>query len=211
MKLFQLLMLFNINHPEYYKIHPDIHLLGNHGFSGKIHASIAPIATKLIDIFGYNGMDVRNEIIKNYDDDTTVLDLCCGTGFSTPSQKNSYGIDNSIPMIEKAQKLWCKSKNFQYGDAENYYNPVPFDIVQIFFAFHEIPQHGRKKIIDNAIKNARKEVIILDISPEYKPSNLMLFGEPYIEEYLENIDDDLKNFDKHYIIKEKVNMWKLNL
>ena len=36
----------------------------------------------------------------------------------------------------------------------------------------------------------------------------MLYGEPYIEEYLENINDDLKGFDEHIIIKDRVHLWK---
>ena len=39
----------------------------------------------------------------------------------------------------------------------------------------------------------------------------MLYGEPYIEEYLENIDDDLRNFDEHILIQDKVKLWKYDL
>ena len=202
-----------INHPEYYKIHPDIHILGNHGISGKIHSEIAPIATKMIDLFAYDGVNIRDKVMKGYQD-YSVLDLCCGVGFSTPFNnkiKYSLGVDISNPMINKAQQLWCKNKNFQLGDAETFYTPLKFDLVQIYFAFHEIPQHGRKKIINNAIENAKKEVIIMDISPNYKPSSTMLLGEPYVEEYLENIQSDLRNFDEHILIPNHVHMWKLEL
>ncbi len=38
---------------------PDIHTLGNTGFGGAVHAAIAPLATKIIDVKAYGGSDVR--------------------------------------------------------------------------------------------------------------------------------------------------------
>ena len=211
LSLFNPSLCFNIKHKDYYKYHPDIHILGNHGHTGNLHSQIVPGVTKFIDVFAYNGMNVRKEILKDYKNSNSVLDLCCGVGISTPfSNKDKYcvGVDISKPMISKANKMWKNKKNFVLDDAETYYNPVKFDIVTIFFSFHEIPQHGRKKILENAFNHATKSVIVMDISPNYDPSQLMLYGEPYIEEYLENINDDLKSFDEHIIIKDRVHLWK---
>jgi hypothetical protein len=36
-----------------------IHSLGNVGFFGGIHAALAPLTTKLIDVIAYNGTDIR--------------------------------------------------------------------------------------------------------------------------------------------------------
>jgi len=39
-----------------------IHTFGNVGLGGAIHAAMAPIATKIIDIKAYDGIDVRSEV-----------------------------------------------------------------------------------------------------------------------------------------------------
>jgi len=212
--LFTYTLCFNIKHKDYYKYHPDIHILGNHGHTGNLHSQIAPCVTKLIDNLAYDGCDIRNNILNNYGESNSILDLCCGVGYSTPflkTNKYSIGVDISKEMINKANNIWNTKKEFVVDDAETYYSPTKFDIVTIFFAFHEIPQYGRKKILDNAFDHASKSVIVMDISPNYKPSQLMLYGEPYIEEYLENIDDDLRNFDEHVLIQDKVKLWKYDL
>lgn len=207
------IIAFNTN---FYKYHPNIHMLGNHGLSGKFHAYIAPIATKLIDITAYDGKNIRKIVHDTYiNADQSVLDLCCGTGFSTPTgSKYSHcvGVDISEPMINQAKSLWCENKKkFVVGDAENYREENMFDIVQIFFAFHEIPYYGREKILRNAYNNARRSIIIVDISPNYKPSNSMLLGEPYIEDYLTHIQDELRNFEEYILIPDHVHMWKYDI
>ena len=40
------------------------------------------------------------------------------------------------------------------------------------FSLHEMPKHAQK-IISNAKRIAKNEVLIMDISPNYKPSKLM--------------------------------------
>ena len=197
--------------PDFYKYHPNIHIFGNHGLPGAFHAQIAPIATKLIDITAYDGKNVRKNIHDTYFSEYSVLDLCCGTGFSTPNNIRSVGVDISKQMIEHANHIWCSNKHkksFVVGDAETYREEEMFDIVQIFFAFHEIPYHGREKILRNAYNNARKCIIIMDICPDYNPSESMLLGEPYIEDYLSHISYELRHFDEHIIVPGHVHMWK---
>ena len=77
------------------------------------------------------------------------------------------------------------------------------------FAFHEIPEEGHVNIIKNAIRLAKKNIIIVDISTDYIPSDLMLSGEPYILDYLENIDKLFNRFSfrKETIIKGHVDKW----
>ena len=45
-----------------YWFNPQIHTLGNIGFLGAIHAALAPLSTKLIDIVAYDGQDVRQMV-----------------------------------------------------------------------------------------------------------------------------------------------------
>ena len=49
----------------------------------------------------------------------------------------------------------------------------------------------------------------MDISPNYKPSKLMLSGEPYLINYKKNIDALLKleNFKYFELIPKHVSLW----
>ena len=76
-------------------------------------------------------------------------------------------------MIEKANKLFS-NKNFILANAEDYIPEENFDYTTCFFAFHEMPQKARKKIIENAKKYTNEKIIIVDISPFKIPSKFML-------------------------------------
>ena len=77
------------------------------------------------------------------------------------------------------------------------------------FAFHEIPKDGQINIIKNTLRISKKSVIFVDICTDYKPSKLMISGEPYILEYLSNIDSLFERFSfkKKNVIKGHVDMW----
>lgn len=51
----------NNNEDEYW-FDDRIHSLGNTGIGGAIHAAIAPLSTKVIDILSYDGVDVRSKV-----------------------------------------------------------------------------------------------------------------------------------------------------
>ena len=74
-----------------------------------------------------------------------------------------------------------------------------------------MPRTARKNIITRVKEYTQKEILFVDISTDYKPSPFMLIGEPYILEYLENIDDDLKDFEKISIVDGHVSMWSLKI
>ena len=188
--------------PYYYN--PNIHNLGNIGIGGKIHASLAPIATKVIDVVRYKGVNIRKEIMLDYSENS-VLDLCCGIGKSTT--QFGTGIDTSNEMIQIA-KLTNKNSVFKVANAENYIPDKSYDIVTCMFAFHEMPFEAQYKVIENAIQIAEKEVIIVDIASNYKPKEIMLKGEPYLIDYLNNIDNIVSDFEKTNYINGHVNIWK---
>jgi len=180
----------------YYWNDPRIHELGN----GKIHALFARTATKLINKFAYKGRNVRSEILtKMIDDSDSVLDMCCGTGTSTPYKtemnKRVLGIDTSEAMITEAR--WRRGPNgiFKIANAEDFGDDSSFDVVTIFFALHEMPQYARKLVLENALRVAKKKVIVCDISPDKIASDKMLKGEPYLEDYQNNILAELAKFD----------------
>ena len=190
--------------PGNYYFDPRIHTFGNHGMLGKFHAKIAPYFTKAIDLSVY-GRDVRKDAFDKYHD-KNILDLGCGTGFSTAERIGSLGIDTSAEMIEEATKQF-PTKKFEYGHAEHYQPEQSFDVVTAMFLMHEVPSFARKRIIDNACHIAGETVVILDIAPEYVPSSFMLAGEPYLLDYLQNIRNDLVDFKEEVLVSGHVHMW----
>lgn len=191
--------------PYYYD--PRIHNLGNIGVKGKIHAEAALVSTKIIDVLCYNSVNIRDEIMKDYANNS-VLDLCCGVGIST--MHNSIGIDTSIEMLDVAKKI-NHNKQFYFGNAEIFKPLEKPDIVTCMFAFHEMPLTAHCKIIENAINIAKREIIIVDISSSYRPKQIMLSGEPYLLNYLKNIDNTLRVFRKEHYIDNHVDIWRYKI
>mmetsp|Transcript_29905 Transcript_29905/g.72234 ORF Transcript_29905/g.72234 Transcript_29905/m.72234 type:complete len:341 (-) Transcript_29905:207-1229(-) len=96
---------------------PDIHTFGNMGFGGAVHAAMAPLATKMIDVKAYGGLDIRKDIsheLRTLVNKTgaRVVDLCCGVGMSTRALESAFhdaefvvGLDTSHEMISMAQAI----------------------------------------------------------------------------------------------------------
>jgi ubiquinone/menaquinone biosynthesis C-methylase UbiE len=199
--------------PKYY-YDRRIHNFGNIGLGGKIHSLLAPYATKLIDDKCYNSVNIRQAILSKYNQDfynkyervPKLIDLCCGTGSSTAT--NQLGIDSSEEMLSAAEKI-NSSTQFIKGNAENYGHPQEFDTATLMFAFHEMPNYAHHKIIKNAKKITKHEIIIVDISPNYSPSKLMLSGEPYLLNYKATIQELLQKHQFNYLeyIPNHVGLW----
>ena len=47
-------------------------------------------------------------------------------------------------------------------------------------------------MLRNALRIARDKVIVMDIWPGFEPNDMMLSGEPYVLDYLANIEDDVQ-------------------
>jgi len=172
--------------PPYWR-DPRIHNLGNVGLGGWVHALFAPIATSAIDTLAYKGVDIRAKLLSNIPDDS-VVDLCCGTGTSTTA--NGIGIDTSGEMLTMAG-IRYRHKHFEYGNAETWGETDGAAVATVMFALHEMPREGRRAVLRNALRVASRHVLVVDIAPHYEPSVSMLTGEPYILEYLENIQQDI--------------------
>mgnify|MGYP006167763349 FL=1 len=207
------IFLYNIlalNVPYYYN--PNIHNFGNIGLGGKVHANLANQATKIIDNIRYNGKNIRSEIYEPYiNNNKTILDLCCGVGISTP--QGHIGIDTSKQMLEVAKKSHINTQ-FYYGNAETFRPKVRPDIVTCMFSFHEMPDYAQIRVINNALFLAKEEFIIVDIAPNYKnknPPKIMLSGEPYLLDYLNNIENILYDFEETIYIPNRVHVWKFRI
>ena len=177
---------------------PRIHSMGNIGPKGLLAAICAPLATYLIDKLSYGGVDVRNKIHETIPADSSVLDFCCGTGFSTAPIRDATGVDTSREFLSVA-RLRRPDARFAFGNAETYGDTASVDVVTMMFATHEMPSVGRRRVLRNAMRVAKKTVIVADIDPDFhgtlrdKPGKggAFLAGEPYVLGYLENMDDDV--------------------
>lgn len=205
-----------------YPYDPRIHNFGNVGLGGKIHAQLARPITKVIDITAYDGVNIRNKIIKSFDYDADIIsDWCCGTGTSTDALTSHYtsanitSFDTSREMVDVAKKHCTDEVHFQIWDAEDISLTQRADLITIMFAFHEIPQEGRLKILENAYKNLMKggKLLIVDIDLAYEPSSYMRSGEPYIDDYLENVEGDFiqvfGSFEKSIHVSGHVCSWTM--
>ena len=185
-----------------------IHILGNHGFMGRVHAVLAMPITRLIDKVAYNGKDVRS-LLKISGPDT--VDFGCGIGMSTPI--GAYGVDSSKEMIHVG-KVVHPSIRFRRGLAERWGDNNMVSVAICSFLLHEQPANRRKKILRNAYRVCRDYMLIMDIDPVYNPSEHMLSGEPYIADYLENIDLDIHHLFDIYtrteIIPGHVVLWNIS-
>lgn len=199
-----ILSILAMTTPYYYN--SCIHNMGNIGPMGVLHATLAPAFTKIIDKKAYNGRNIRKEVYNSIKS-KSIVDLCCGVGYST--KPGMIGIDTSTEMLKFAN-FYNPGRQYLFGNAEDFGEDNQFDVVTCMFAFHEMPNSGHRKIIDNAIRISTKQVIIVDISTNYKPSKLMLAGEPYILNYMETIDGLLENFNKTILIDNHVDCWAFN-
>ena len=78
------------------------------------------------------------------------------------------------------------------GNAETWGEDDCADVVTLMFALHEMPQEGRRAVLTNALRLARRRVVVADICLDYTPSPLMLTGEPFVLDYLAHADEDVR-------------------
>ena len=199
-------VLLNLGMTIPYYYNNCIHNMGNTGPMVILHAALAPTFTKIIDSKAYNGKNIRKEVYGSIES-KSIVDLCCGVGYST--KPGMIGIDTSNEMLRFAN-FYNPDRQYLFGNAENFGEDNQFNVVTCMFAFHEMPNSGHRKIIDNAIRISTEQVIIVDISTNYKPSKLMLAGEPYILNYIDTIDTILNNFNKTTLIENHVDCWTFN-
>ncbi len=214
-KLIQVLLTLTYSIKPKYYYDPRIHNMGNVGLGGQLHSLLAPYATKLIDNKCYNSVNIRQAILSKYNQEfynkyervPKLIDLCCGTGTSTAA--NQLGIDSSEAMISAAHTSKAAQAKFILANAENYGQPQEFDTATLMFAFHEMPNYAHHKIIKNAKKITKHDILIVDINPNYSPSKLMLIGEPYLLNYKATIQDLLQKHQFNYLeyIPNHVGLW----
>jgi len=202
---------------------PKIHTMGNVGFNGKIHASGATAFTKIIDITAYSGRNVRYEIsqelAEKYKADTSILDIGCGVGTLTRELVSSgftnvCGIDTSPEMLDYAQKI-VPEADFICGNAG--LELPKADLIISSFLMHEQPECAHIDILSTVHKSLPRKgkFVIVDICETYVPKPIMLQGEPYIEDYLENFETLVSNNEYFSVVSREehvpkhVTIWTL--
>ena len=94
----RMISLEGFNEPLAYYDDPRVHNFGNNSWFSAI---AAPLATKMIDIAAYDGVDLRSKILADsVSRDQSVCDLCCGVGTSTVSW--GLGVDTSQTFVNTA-------------------------------------------------------------------------------------------------------------
>lgn len=190
-----------IKTPIPYQFDPRIHSLGNVGTGGVIHSLFARPFTKLIDVSAYDGTNIREKIINDLEivEPKFISDFGCGTGTTTEAIRKRfkkgaivYGVDSSKQMLQVAD-IFTEGINYVENNIEHISFANKQDLITCTFTFHEIPQYGRLKILKNMKQNLNKngQILIVDIDPMYKPSEMMQHGEPFINDYIANIDSDI--------------------
>lgn len=220
---FFIFFLQNVNCMNYWD-NKKIHYLGNTGVGGKIHSTLAPLFNSVLEYKVYSGEDVRynsiNSLKNKYEN---ICDFCCGVGISTNAcfevypDANIIGIDTSKEMLDTAFTRTNKKIKYINSNAENFTCKENFDLITLMFALHEIPKKGRHKILNN-IKSILKPggtLLILDISPDYKITQMMEGGEPYVREYVSQIDNDIQclftNYKKTDIVDDHLTQWTITM
>ena len=129
-------------------------------------------------------------------------------------------------MLSVARFINNNNKYFINYNAEYYGYENSCNVITVMFSAHEMPSNARKNIINNALKNAKNNVLILDIDPYNFATTLLnkpgkgaafLSGEPYILNYILEMNSDINychttNFlywklEKKNIINNHVVLW----
>jgi len=105
---------------------------------------------------------------------------------------------NNCPAKRLNISTQAKTIETSFVEANAEQTPFPresFDVVTIMYLLHEAPFLGRHRILREARRLLKPGGIlaVLDISPDYEPSQTMLSGEPYVLEYQSNCSSQLSS------------------
>lgn len=182
--------------------HKKIHNFGNVGLGGRVHAWSARLATAIIDVTAYRGRVMRREIAskaaRSIPADANVLEVGCGVGTLTNELEqvfsNVTAIDTSQEMLDAAEFTRRHATLLCLNGVDV---PVVLgrdhDLIIVSMVMHEMPSTAYPEFINALIDAApHGKVWIVDIHEDYKPSPMMQSGEPYVFDYLANINESLQ-------------------
>jgi len=168
------------------------------------------------------------EYFKNTQKNLSILEMAAGTGAGTEQLITLFPdaeitLNDLSPYYLEISKEKFRNYNFNYltGEAHHLSNlqPDSFDLSFHIFLFHEIPREVRKKVLQEQIRLAKKDGLIvivdsLQISdrPEWKeiledfPKK---YHEPFYKDYInQDLDSLLEELNLEVLHKEKVLLTK---
>ena len=154
--------------------------------------------------------DIRKFVIDLQGKNKRILDIGCGIGDSTSCASGSLGIDNKREAIDAAS-LKYPDKKFKLGVITAWNPPEKYDITTTMFYLHKLDADKRKRIIDVAKKCAQERVVILDVSPDYTPTALMIKKKPYLLDFIAESRKELADFTEHTMVENNISMWTYDI
>lgn len=115
-------------------------------------------------------------------------------------------------MLQVARTIHPETR-FERGLAERWGKTGMVSVSICSFLLHEQPMDRRHRILKNAYRVCRNYMLVMDIDPRYKPSFMMMLGEPYVMNYLDKIDSDIFNLFDEYsrteVVPGHVILWNI--
>ena len=191
--------------------HPRVHMWGNVGVGGGLHAALARFATWSIDMISYGGRDMREELAALIAaaaeaaaaagaPPPSVLELGCGAGTLTqeflrlgPRLGAVTAVDASPQMVAMAE-LTAPGAAYEVGNGADVGDRAA-DAVVACMLMHELPRAAHVEVLEAALGATRERdgaIWIADVSPDHAPSAGFLAGEPYALDYLLSFEDTLR-------------------
>jgi trans-aconitate methyltransferase len=154
--------------------------------------------------------DIRKFVIDLQGKNKKILDIGCGIGDSTSCGEGSLGIDNKREAIEAAT-LKYPDKRFKLGVIASWNPPEKYDITTTMFYLHKLDSYKRKQIIHVAKKCAQERVVILDVSPDYTPTEIMIKKKPHLLDFIAESRKELADFTEHTMVEKNISMWTYDI
>lgn len=155
-------------------------------------------------------VNIRKFVIDLQGKNKRILDIGCGVGDSTSDGKGCLGIDNDRDALVNAMKKY-PDKNFRLGVITSWKPEQKYDITTSMFYLHNLDASKRKNIINVAKNCATERVVILDVSPDFKPCGELIKEKPYLLDFIENSREELSDFTEHTMVEDNISMWTYDI
>jgi len=155
-------------------------------------------------------VNIRKFVIDLQGKNKRILDIGCGEGDSTSYGNGCLGIDNDSDAIDDAMKKY-PNKNFRLGVITSWKPEKKYDITTSMFYLHNLDASKRKNIINVAKNCATERVVILDVSPNYKPCDELVKEKPHLLDFIKNSQKELSDFTEHTMIEDNISMWTYDI
>tara|TARA_B100000902_G_C27159244_1_gene837841 strand:+ start:355 stop:996 length:642 start_codon:yes stop_codon:yes gene_type:complete len=155
-------------------------------------------------------INIRKFVIDLQGKNKRILDIGCGVGDSTSNGKGCLGIDNDRDLINDAKKKYPEKK-FRLGVITYWESEKKYHITTSMFYLHKLDASKRKNIINVAKNCATERVVILDVSPNYKPCDELIKEKPHLLDFIKNSREELSDFTEHTMVEDNISLWTYDI